>query len=173
MYRAITFIELLITLSVMVIAIYFISPIIFHLPDPIILNNEVDNLRSFIYRVQSQARFQKNNYAIFANQQNATSQWCLIAIAKNNEKLPPCNCFDLPSCQLKSGYFLYTPLSQKIQLKSNNLYPNTLLDISGKSATLSDKCLGLSVNKSSSILQFKPLGVIYVAQNNQRTRCKF
>lgn len=44
MYKAITLIEMLTAIAIMVIAIYFISPIIFTFQDRISLNSEIENI---------------------------------------------------------------------------------------------------------------------------------
>lgn len=173
-YKAISLIELLITLAVMVIAIYFISPAIFHLPDPIILNNEVEQIRSFFYQIQTKARFTKTNYSLSVSQKN--NQWCIIAIEKAEEnKEITCNCLNLLSCTIPASYHLYKSkesIKHKVSLKSKDLYPNSFINIDGITGKLESKCLGLRINKSQLVMQFNEYGVINVAQQDKRTECR-
>lgn len=172
MHRAITLIELLITLTVMIVAIYFISPIIFHLPDPIIIQNEVDQIRAFIYQIQTKARYHKQNYSITVNQNQSDNRWCIVAIAKKSTKQTACDCLNIKNCEIQDGYFSYQPFSQKIKLKSNSLYPKVFFNIDGRTGQLGEKCLGLRLNNISEVLQFNSDGVINVAQKNKRTQCR-
>lgn len=166
-----TIIELMITLVVMVIAVYFISPAIFHLPEPIILNNEIDQVRSFIYRIQSKARYQKKDFTISISQ-NSENRWCIIAIAKNNNEHTACDCLNIKSCRISDEYFLYQSNLQYIKLKTKDLYPHIFIRMSGKSGRLESKCLGFGLHQYSLELQFNQNGVINVADKSKRTQCR-
>lgn len=170
MYRAITFIEIVISLAISVIALYFISPIIFRLQDPVLLTREVDQIKSFIYQIQTQARYFKQRYSVSISQ-NA-NRWCMVAIAKKSTKETACNCLNLSSCAINSSYYLYQPISSSIKLKSNSLYPKVFMNIDGVAGRLETICLGLTLNQSQQILQFDSNGVINVAQQGKRTKCR-
>ncbi|QIM62218.1 Type II secretory pathway, pseudopilin PulG [Pasteurellaceae bacterium Orientalotternb1] len=170
MYRAITLIELLIALAVISITLYFLSPSIYQIQDPILLNNEIDKIKAFIYQVQTQARYHKQRYSVSISQNN--TNWCIIAIAKNNSKETACNCLMSNSCRITSQYYLYHPVSHKVELKSNSLYPKVFMNIDGVTGRLETICLGINLNESRRVIQFDSSGVINVAQQNKRTKCR-
>lgn len=172
MYKAVTLIELLITLVVMVISIYFLSPIIFQLSAPIVLNNEIDQIKSFIYHIQTQARYQKRSYSITIRQNSANHQWCMIAIEKKSSKETACDCLNLKSCRLTSAYSLYHTYLNQIKLKSNRLYPNVFMNIDGVAGRLETTCLGLAYRNVQQIVQFETNGLINIAQPHKRTQCR-
>lgn len=172
MYRAITFIELLTTIVVMVIALYFLSPILFRLQQPLLLNNEIDQIKSFIYQVQRQSYYQQKDYQLFISQDLAKKQWCLFAFAEKSPDLPPCNCLNRQSCRLPTEYLFYQPQTFQISLSSSNLYPNRFLTFNSKLGTLDDRCLKLSINNQVRILQINSKGVINEPQDNKRSKCR-
>lgn len=168
-YKAISLIELLTALAVIVIAIYFISPIIFHLPEPIILNNEVEQVRSFFYTVQTKARYSQKSYTISLNQDK--QQWCMIAVAKNDENHIPCNCLHIESCHLHSHYFLYQPHTKYVQLASKKFFPNIFMRINSDTGGVESVCLRLFIHKYEQVLQFNTTGVMNVIQKGKRSQC--
>lgn len=172
MYKAITIIELLTTIAIMVIAVYFVSPVIFTLQDRVALNREIENIQSFIYQIQTKARYSKRNYTLTISQRN--NQWCMIAVIKpkKSSKQIICDCLNKAICNLNEEYHLYTPIHQSIVLKNKSLYPKSFINIDGVSGQLESKCIHLSLNKESDILQFEQLGRIYVAAKNKRSTCK-
>ncbi|HDV7283543.1 Tfp pilus assembly protein FimT/FimU [Mannheimia glucosida] len=172
MYKAITLIEILTTITIMVIAVYFISPVIFTLQDRIALNSEIENIQSFIHQIQTKARYTKRNYTLTLSQRN--EQWCMIAIIKpiNTTKQIICDCLNKQFCDLGKEYHLYTPTHQHIVLKNKSLYPKSFINIDGVSGQLESKCIKLSLNKENEILQFEQLGRVYVAAKNKRSTCK-
>lgn len=172
--RAFTLLESLITLVILVIAIYFISPVIFRLQDSVALHQEIENLRSFIYQVQTQARYQKSNYSLTLSQNETKQKWCLIAIQKekNNDKQIICDCLNLSSCPTTRPYFLYQNQHRQITLKNKSLYPKPFINVDGVAATLESKCLQLSRNNLTEILQINQYGRVYVIPKNKRSTCK-
>ncbi|EFX90757.1 hypothetical protein HMPREF0027_2188 [Actinobacillus ureae ATCC 25976] len=82
MFKAFTLIEILITFTILVISIYFISPIAFYLNDLIALNSEIESLQSFLYQLQTKSRYEKSNYTLTISQNNQDKKWCIIAIKK-------------------------------------------------------------------------------------------
>ncbi|MEG9476594.1 type II secretion system protein [Mannheimia indoligenes] len=172
MYKAITLIEMLTAIAIMVIAIYFISPIIFTFQDRISLNSEIENIQSFIYQIQTKARYSKRNYTLTISQRN--NQWCIVAAIKpiNNTKQIICDCLNKKSCSSTEEYHIYNPSNQNIILKNKSLYPKSFINIDGVSGQLESKCINLSLNKESEILQFEQLGRVYVAAKNKRSTCK-
>lgn len=169
-YKAISLIELLTALAVIVIAIYFISPVIFHLPEPIILNNEVEQVRSFFYTVQAKARYSQQAYTVSLNQDNH-HKWCMIAVAKNDENHTPCNCLHIESCRLASPYFLYESRSKYVQLSSKKFFPNIFMRINSDTGGVESVCLRLFIHKYEQVLQFNTTGVINVIQKGKRSQC--
>lgn len=169
MYRAITVIELLITLSITVIALYFISPIIFSLQDHILVQREMDNIKAFFYKIQSQARYQQQNYAISIAQNN--TRWCIIAVAKNSEKQTACNCLNLSSCQIKNHYDVYYN-HFNVSLYNKNFYPKIFTHFDGISGNQSTICLNVSSGNEQAILQIQRNGVMNVITGKTRSRCK-
>lgn len=172
MYRAITLIEILTTFVVMAISLYFLLPVIFHLPDPVLLNNEIDRVKSFLYQVQTKARYQQQRYSITVKQPQGNKQWCMIAIAKKNSKQTACDCSNINSCNITGEYYLYTSQLKSIKLISNSLYPKVFMNIDGVAGRLETVCLGLSYHHSQQVLQFDSNGIINVAQQNKRTKCR-
>lgn len=172
MYKAITLIETLTAIVIMVIAIYFISPSIFTLHDRIVLNSEIENIQSFIYQIQTKARYSKRNYSLTISQYN--QKWCLIAVRKpiNSTKQIICDCLNKHACQLNDEYHLYTPIHKNIVLKNKSLYPKSFINIDGVSGQLESKCVNISLNQESEILQFEQLGRVYVAAKDKRSTCK-
>lgn len=172
MYKAITLIEILTTITIMVIVIYFVSPSIYTLQDRIVLDNEIDNIRSFIYQIQAKSRYSKRNYTITLSQQN--NHWCMIAVIKpiNSSKQVVCDCLNKQFCDLNEEYHLYTPLYNNIVLKNKSLYPKSFINIDGVSGQLESKCINISLNNENDILQLTPLGRVYVAEKNKRSTCK-
>lgn len=170
MYRAITLINLLITLAIIAITFSFFSPSLYQIQEPILLNNEIDKIKAFIYQIQTQARYHKQHYSVSISQNN--TNWCMIAIAKNNRKETACNCLMLKSCNITDRYYVYQPISHKIKLKSNSLYPKVFMNIDGVTGRLETVCLGVNLNESHRVIQFDSSGVINVAQQNKRTKCR-
>lgn len=172
MYKAITLIEMLTAMAIIVISIYFISPIIFTFQDRIALNSEIENIQSFIYQIQTKARYSKRNYTLTISQQN--NRWCMVAVIKpvNSNKKIICNCLMKNSCNQNEEYHLYKPTHQSIVLKNKSLYPKSFINIDGVSGQLESKCIHLNLNKESDILQFDQLGRVYVAAKNKRSTCK-
>lgn len=82
MWRAFTLIEILITLTLLTISILFISPILFSLQDKWALESEIENLSSFIYQIQTKARFQKKNYSLTIAQNNNEKNGALLRFKK-------------------------------------------------------------------------------------------
>ncbi|MDD0825027.1 Type II secretory pathway, pseudopilin PulG [Mannheimia sp. AT1] len=172
MYKAMTLIEILTTIVVMVIATYFISPIIFTLQDRVALNSEIENIQSFIYQLQTKARYSKRNYTLTISQND--NNWCMVAVRKpiNSTKQIICDCLNKQFCQFEDEYHIYTPFHSKIRLKNKSLYPNAFINIDGVSGRLESKCIQISLNQESDILQFETLGRVYVAERDKRSTCK-
>ncbi|WGE33845.1 type II secretion system GspH family protein [Actinobacillus genomosp. 1] len=173
-FKAFTLIESLITLSILIISFYLISPVIFQLQDNIALNNEIENIQSFIYQIQAKARYQKQSYTLTASQNLQTSNWCLIAIQKQTGSSQEivCDCLNVQQCHLTRHFLLYRNTHQHIVLKNQSLYPKSLINIDGTAGRLESKCLALSLNQASKILQFDQWGRIYVIPKDKRSRCK-
>lgn len=179
MYRvfslhAFSLIETLITLVIIVIAFFWLSPVIFSLQDGVKLQSEVENLQSFIHQIQTKARYEKQNYALTISQNNATNQWCVIAIKKpkNDNKRIVCDCLNLKSCVLNDTYFLYQNQFPQIVLKNKSLYPNPFISIDGITGQLESKCLNMTLNNETEILQFEQGGRVYAMPKNKRTNCR-
>lgn len=172
MYKAITLIETLTAILIMVIATYFISPVIFTLQDKIALQREIENIQSFIYQIQTKARYSNRNYTLTISQRN--NQWCMIAVIKpiNSSKQVICDCLNKSFCALEEEYHLYTPSYPQTVLKNKSLYPKSFINIDGVSGQLESKCINISLNKESDVLQFTQLGRVYVAEKNKRSSCK-
>ncbi|MDG6338682.1 type II secretion system protein [Glaesserella parasuis] len=169
MFRAITIIETLFAMSIMAIALYFFSPSLFYLQDHIVLNNEIDQIKSFIYQIQAKARYQKHNYSISISQNLADKKWCMVAIEKVSDKQIACNCLNIASCDIQKSYYLYQ--TENAVVKNNSLYPKVFINVDGKSGRLESKCLRVTVNKIYEILQVEQNGVINVIQKGKRTSC--
>lgn len=172
MLRAITLIELLITLSILAFAFSFATPRFFTIQPIILLNNEIDHLSAFIYQIQTQAMYKKQNYIVTASKNNLNNQWCILAVAKNSKNLTTCDCLNNLSCTLNADTFSYYPKSNKVLLSSNNLYPKTFLNIDGKTGQRKESCLKLSMGNAEAILQFDSTGGINVAQKSKRSDCR-
>lgn len=169
MFRAVTLIELLISIAILFIGIYFISPVIFRLQDYYQVNSEMENIKSFLYQIQTKARFYNQNYAIsIVNQSN---KWCMVAIAKNSEKTTACDCLNLSSCTLNSDYLIYQN-RYPVSLQNKNMYPKWFTHFDGKSGNQATICLGVSLNQEQAILQIQRNGVINVIRGKTRSRCK-
>lgn len=172
MWRAFTLIEILITLSILVISILFISPVLFSLQDRWALESEIENISSFIYQIQTKARFEKKNYSLTIAQNNDEKKWCIIAIQKESSKQVTCNCLNLNSCAINSEYHLYQNQHKDIVLKNKSLFPKSFISIDGNAGRLESKCINISLNKESDILQFDQWGRIYVSPKNKRSTCR-
>lgn len=172
MYKAITLIEMLTAIAIMVIAIYFISPILFIFQDRVALNSEIENIQSFIYQIQTKARYSKRNYTLTISQRN--NRWCIVAAIKpiNNTKQVICDFLTKNSCSSVEEYHIYHPNNRNIMLINKSLYPNAFINIDGASGQLESKCIKLHLNKESDILQLEQLGRVYVAAKNKRSTCK-
>lgn len=171
MLRAVTLIEILITLTITIIATYFISPILFQLKERIIVETEVENVKSFLYQIQDNARFTNKNFAL--NIAQDSQRWCIIAIAKNNEKHTACDCLNLASCQLYSAdYYIYHN-QNNVAIYNKNSYPKILTYFDGKSGNQSTICLNISKESHQAILQIQRNGVINVITDQKsRSQCK-
>ncbi|MGX2969641.1 pilus assembly FimT family protein [Ursidibacter sp. B-7004-1] len=170
MYRAFTIIELLTTLAISIIATYFISPIFFKIQDYFILNNHINQIRSFFYQVQSKAYYSKQNYSFTIHSDK--QDWCIIALEKvDDKKKLSCDCLNLPSCNISGNYLIYKHKHYGVNFRSKSLYPNTFINLDGKSGRVESKCLGLSINKLSETLHFEQNGVVNVIQKNKRSNC--
>ncbi|MFA9488926.1 MULTISPECIES: Tfp pilus assembly protein FimT/FimU [unclassified Mannheimia] len=172
MYKAITLIEMLTAMAIMVIVIYFISPVIFTFQDRIALNSEIENIQSFIYQIQTKARYSKRNYTLTISQRN--NQWCMVAVIKprNSSKQVICDCLIKNSCASNEEHHLYRSNNQNIILRNKSLYPKSFINIDGVSGQLESKCINISLNNENDILQFEQLGRVYVAAKNKRSTCK-
>lgn len=172
--KAFTLIEAMITMAVFIIAIYFISPVIFRLQDNIALQQEMENIQSFIYHIQTKARYQKRNYSLTISQNEQQNKWCFIAIQKeiNNAKQIACDCLNLTACGLKQPHFVYQNHHSQIILKNKSLYPKAFINIDGVAGSLESKCIQLSRNNFTEILQFNQAGRIYAIPKNKRSTCK-
>ncbi|MGQ8821320.1 Type II secretory pathway, pseudopilin PulG [Bibersteinia trehalosi] len=171
MYRAITLLETLITLAIIVIASYFISPVLFSFQDQLLVENEIENVKSFLYQLQDKARYQNRNYAL--NIAQNSQHWCIIAIAKNSGKSTACDCLNLKSCQLLGlDYHLYKN-HNNVSIYNKNTYPKILTYFDGRSGNQSTICLSISKGKNQAILQIQRNGVINVILDTKsRSQCK-
>ncbi|WP_373778417.1 Tfp pilus assembly protein FimT/FimU [Glaesserella sp.] len=172
MFRAVTLIELLVTLALVVISFYFISPVLFRIQEHILITHEIDQIKTFVYQVQSRARYSKKNYSFTISQQEQEKNWCIIAIEKIDNRQIICDCLNISGCHIQTGYYLYQASNNQLLLKNNSLYPKAFIDIDGKSARLSPKCLEISSNSVREILQFDQNGVVNVVQDGKRSSCK-
>lgn len=169
MIRAFNLLEATITLTISVIALYFISPIFFRLHDHLLVQRESELLTAFLYQIQTTARLTRTNYAILVTQQ--AEKWCVMAVAKNSEKLPACHCFNPSLCPANSEFTLYFPQTQS-ELKANRQYPAVLTHIDGNSGNNSGGCLNIYKDESRAILQFQQMGVINVVKGKTRSQCQ-
>lgn len=171
MLRAVTTIELLITLAISIIAIYFISPVWFQLQDQILIESELENIKSFLYQIQDNSRYKNQNYALTISRNNQS--WCIIAVAKNQEKVTACDCLNLISCDLKETEYQLYNNSHQVDIYNRNLYPKILTHFDGKSGNQSTLCLNISKNNYQAILQIQRNGVINVITDQKsRSQCK-
>ncbi len=169
--KSFSLIEILVTLSILVITIHFISPTIFKLQDKIKLENEIKQFKAFIYQVQTKARFNKKNYSVVLSQDIKKQLWCVIAIKKKSSRNVKCDCLNLTTCKKFNDYLLYKNYFKTSQLKTPQLYPKNFLSIDGKAARLEEKCLKVAVNQQSEVLQFKSTGIINVISKKKKSRC--
>ena len=172
MLRSFTLIEILITFSLLIISLFFISPIIFNLNDKYALQQEIANIQSFIYQIQTKARYTKKSFSLTISQDSQEKRWCIIAIQKSSSKQIICDCLHLNSCALNDEYYLYQNQHQNMLLKNKSLYPKSFINIDGLAARLESKCINISRNKVSQILQFDQWGRVYVMPENKRSTCK-
>lgn len=172
MFRAVSLIETLITLTLIVISVYFISPIFFRFHDSYLVNSEAEQIKSFIYQIQAKARYTKTAYSINFVENSGNNRWCMVAIQKLESGREICNCFQPKSCRNQANYSIYPNQFPTVSMKTNKRYPQYTLDIDGVSAGMEEGCLKLIRNSYSQILQFDPRGMINVAQPNARTECR-
>lgn len=174
MFKAFTLIEILVTFTILVISIYFISPIIFHINDLITLNSEIDSLQSFLYQLQTKARYNKSNYTLTISQSNKDKKWCVIAIkkSKNNKKQIICDCLNIKHCTIHDEHHIYINHHKGTSIKNRSLYPQAFINLDGVAARLESKCLSLSLNNSNEILHLDQWGRIYVMPKHKRSYCK-
>ena len=164
LFPAFSLIEGLITLAISVIALYFISMVAFHLQDITVLNQEINQIQAFIYKIQSKARYEKRSYSLTISQNEKQKSWCLIAIEKpkNNRKEMVCDCLNLTACSLQTDYFLY---------RNQHTDPKTFINIDGSAGNLESKCLQISRHGVMEILQYQG-GRAYVIDKAKRSQCK-
>ncbi|MDP8051193.1 type II secretion system protein [Pasteurella atlantica] len=172
-FKAFTLIETLITLTILVIALYFLSPSIFKLQDKMKLESELTQLKSFVYQVQTKARYHKKRYSLLISQDLNRQKWCVIAIKKKSRRKVRCDCLNLSSCAKFKEYLLYNNSYPETQIKSSLLYPKSFINIDGVAATSESKCLNIAINQQSEILQFHQYGVINVIAKNKTSKCRF
>lgn len=174
MFKAFTLIEILVTFTILVISIHFISPIVFHLNDLIALNSEIDTLQSFLYQLQTKARYDKSNYTLTISQNNMNKNWCVIAIkkAKHTKKQVICDCLNTKLCTINNEFNTYSNRYKGTLIKNKSLYPQAFINIDGKAGRLESKCIHLSLNNVSKILQLDQWGRIYVIPEHKRSHCK-
>lgn len=156
------------TLSISLFALYMLSPILFRLHDHLLIQQEADNLQSFLFQLQSEARFNQWNYALTLAQH--AQGWCVIGLVKNSEKLPTCHCLNLPECASNTAYRVYHNQTST-SLYANRLYPTVFTHIDGISGNSSGGCLNLSKGEEKRILQLQQAGVVNVVQHKSRSRC--
>ncbi len=171
LFKSFSLIEMSVTLSILVISFHFISPAIFKLQDNIKLENEIKQLKAFIYQVQTHARFNKKVYSVVFSQNIKKQQWCAIAIKKKSRRNVKCNCLNLTTCNKFTDYLLYKNDFKESKLKTPQIYPKNFLNIDGKTARLEEKCVKVTVNKQSKVLQFKSTGIINVISKKKKSRC--
>lgn len=167
-YRAVSLIELLTTLTVMAMALLFFSPVLFHWQDTLKLQQEISLLKSFLYQVQARSHYQQKDYSLFISQD--ADRWCAVAIAKTPFFSPPCNCLVASPCHQSPDSLHYQPSISSIKLGSRDLYPRLFLTLNAK-GSLDSRCIKLTLNQVSQILQTNSLGVLNVAQQHKRTQC--
>lgn len=170
MYRSFSLIETLTTLVVLTIAVYFISPIYFPLQGNNYIQHEINAFRNFLYQIQSQSRFYKQNYIVKIYQQE--NKWCAISFAKKLEKSTACDCFNVDRCRNLTEIFRYMPISHNITVHSKKIYPNTFLNIDGVSGRFNEGCLLFKQGENYEILQINDNGVADVIQKGKRSQCK-
>lgn len=170
MFRAVTVIELLITLAITVIAGFYFSPTLFRLHDQFVVAQEVENVKSFLYGIQDKARFQNQNYALTIAQNE--QGWCIVALAKKRGKQTACNCLTLASCDLNDAEYRLYRNQNAVSIYNKKLFPSILTYVDGKSGNQSSLCLGISKGQSQAILQIQRNGVINVIDQKARSQCK-
>ncbi len=170
--KAVTLIEVLITIVLLVIVIHFVSPAIGKLQDSVKLKSELTQFRDFIYQVQEKARYSKKSYTLSLSQDLKNNRWCVIALKKKGRRRVKCNCLELSSCSSFKEYTLYQNHIKDSQIRTPLVYPKRFIDINGMTAKLESQCLKIKVNKQEAILQFKPYGIIDVISKNKKTKCR-
>ncbi len=166
--RATTLIELLITLAVLTLALFFISPAIFTLPNNIKISQEADLFKSFIYQVQHKARQHKEKYALFLAK--TEDKWCAIALKKAFNNTASCNCLNYHTCDLSQGYYLYQNQFNS-RVETALFFPTVFLNIEGVSGRLESKCLNIQLANEKRIIQFDKYGAINVLEEAKRSGC--
>lgn len=170
-YSAFSLIETLIALSILVFAIYFISPVYFKINDLFAIRHEIEQVKSFIYQIQSKARYTKQNYTLTVSQNENDGKWCIVALKKNSSKQVVCNCLNIISCPIEE-YLVYYNHFNRVKLVNNSLYPKAFINIDGISGRLESKCIRFEIDKQNDILQLEQNGLIYVMPKNKRSSCK-
>lgn len=170
MYRAISLVELLTILAVMAISLLFFSPVLFQIQSPIVLANEVDQIKSFIYQVQTTARYQQTAFSVSFNQQH--HNWCMVAVEKIGSKQTACDCFNVKRCAKNTRYFLYESKVPSLVLVSKKKFPAVFMNVDGTTGKIESICLGLRIKDVQQTVQFNENGVISVAQKGKRTQCR-
>ncbi|MDH2924448.1 Type II secretory pathway, pseudopilin PulG [Nicoletella semolina] len=171
MYRAFTLIEIITVLFITALSLYSFSTVFFRIQDHVIIQSEIDNLKSFIYQIRTKARYSKQNYSISINQDEIKKNWCVIAVLKLDDKQVSCDCFNHILCK-NNEYYLYEPYYRDLKLNSNSLYPKVFTNIDGYSDRLNAKCLGIVLNNKQEVLQFNQNGAINVIQKNKKSSCR-
>lgn len=167
-YRAVSVIELLTTLSIMAMALLLFSPVLFHWHDTLKLQQEINLLKSFFYQIQARSHYQQTDYEVFLHQND--THWCAVAMAKTSFFSPPCNCLSHSACPSTAEHILYYPMVSSVRLYSRDLYPRPFLTVNAK-GSLDSRCVRLILHQASQTLQTNSLGVINVAQPQKRTQC--
>lgn len=166
--RATTLIESIITLTILTLALYFISPVIFQLQDSHKIHHEAELFKSFIYQIQTKSRQHKEKYALFISQND--NKWCAIAIKKSISNTESCNCLNYQSCNLSQDYYLHHNAFNS-RVETLNIFPTIFLNIDGISGRLESKCLSLHLGSQKRIMQFDKYGAINVLENAKRSQC--
>lgn len=166
-YKSFTLIEILITISILVISLYFSTPILLRLSDAFLLDNETKQIQSFFYKLNTQARTLQQNMTVFINQKQ--DQYCIAVTTKDL-----CDCFEADLCQ-KQFIDLYISNKGNFVLNSKDLYPKAFLQINGNRARYQEKCLGIGLNDKKKIIYFRANGIIFdeTITQNTKSQCKF
>ncbi|QIW16501.1 hypothetical protein A4G20_09210 [Pasteurellaceae bacterium RH1A] len=170
MFKALTLIETAVTLAILSLALFFLSPVVFSLSDQVKVEREAELVRSFFYQVQTQARFTKQSYETYINHHQ--ENWCIIALAKTEEKSTACNCFNPQLCGLKGRYLVYHNQFPSVELRTNKLFPSRFMTVNGSSGNLEAGCLAFYSPSAQRLMDFDAYGVINVPARNARTLCK-